>query len=356
MDFLSQWWRQPSRYDWIVRYLQSHNSYNAVRIVTITALIIGPAAPLLVLASPAGPDTTAGRVLTTVASLVGMSTAAFWLGRPMSQRMSSRFCVTLTIAMAVAAVSGTEPRLALGACAHYVMITAYAAIFHSARMLLFIYTLCLTAAAVLAVRIAADDPLVAIVGFFYVISIFIIVPVVLQWLVGMLHVDVANSDLDPLTELLNRRTVDNRVNELLGNSDLRHLVLVIIDLDKFKALNDSKGHAAGDRALAAVAAALRRSTRSTAVLARIGGEEFLVADVVEYPEYGVDIAERIRVVIPQAPPHLSASVGAVIAPVATIGAPLAGGELDRLIDIADAAMYDAKRAGGNQIRVRRWQP
>ena len=126
----------------------------------------------------------------------------------------------------------------------------------------------------------------------------------------------------------------------------------MIDLDRFKMLNDTEGHAAGDRALIAVAHVLRERTHHGAVVGRSGGEEFLVADVFVDPR-SVPLGGRLCDGVAALPYAITASVGTAGARCDQI---LESGDpnqvIGELIAAADAAMYDAKRNGGNQSRQR----
>ena len=125
--------------------------------------------------------------------------------------------------------------------------------------------------------------------------------------------------------------------------------MIMMDLDGFKQVNDTRGHTSGDRVLVAVADRLRHATRRRAVIARVGGEEFLIAEMTQ-PGEGHTIAERLRQEIAAIPWGATASVG--VASISRVDT----GDLDtrtvieHLVDAADAAMYEAKRAGGNQTR------
>ena len=125
----------------------------------------------------------------------------------------------------------------------------------------------------------------------------------------------------------------------------------MVDLDDFKAVNDTRGHIVGDQILIAVGHALRGVEPAISVVARIGGEEFLVAvrltDGSAITQY--DIAERLCRSVQEIPWGVTASVG-----VATLLTGGATADLDIVLNdaihAADMAMYDAKRAGGNQFR------
>ena len=154
---------------------------------------------------------------------------------------------------------------------------------------------------------------------------------------------------DALTGLHNRRRFDEHLARRIAES-IRYQnggVLVLIDLDDFKAINDTHGHQAGDAVLVAVARVLGAHTRRSDFVARLGGDEFAV----ELPHIAlgesVPIAEKILVAIrePTEWRERSLQVGAS----AGIAAyPDDGATAERLFDAADAALYRAKRAGRNR--------
>jgi diguanylate cyclase (GGDEF)-like protein len=124
--------------------------------------------------------------------------------------------------------------------------------------------------------------------------------------------------------------------------------VLMIDIDRFKALNDTYGHATGDEVLRAVAAALAGAVREDDVPARYGGEEFAVLLRNPTPDMAVEIGERVREAVADLDlgrfrvPGVTVSVGVAI-----------GGRSDRPIDelIADAdrALYEAKRRGRDRV-------
>lgn len=143
---------------------------------------------------------------------------------------------------------------------------------------------------------------------------------------------------DPLTGLANRRAWEDELRREVARArrTSHRLALVMLDLDHFKQLNDTRGHQAGDTVLAEAAASWRGAVRTTDFLARYGGDEFamLLPDCPD--EYGETVLERIRTAIP---PGCSCSAGIAY----WDGRETAEGLLSR----ADAALYEAKRAGRN---------
>lgn len=125
-------------------------------------------------------------------------------------------------------------------------------------------------------------------------------------------------------------------------------MVALIDLDNFKALNDNHGHSAGDEALVQVAQALRANTRDTAVIARSGGEEFLIADTSSALD-PTPLAQRICDAVAALPALVTASVGTACAPLDDVYDGTHQPLIDHLVTAADAAMYRAKRNGGNRF-------
>lgn len=151
----------------------------------------------------------------------------------------------------------------------------------------------------------------------------------------------AEATIDELTGLANRRGLDHHVHENEVDGDY---VVLMIDLDGLKEVNDTLGHAVGDELLAAVAVAMQGAMRGGDVLHRVGGDEFLVIAGESDTANGRVIADRILAA-------LQAVTVAGHRPTASIG--IAAGGADRPFTLvqqtADAAMYQAKRAGGGRF-------
>jgi diguanylate cyclase (GGDEF)-like protein len=154
---------------------------------------------------------------------------------------------------------------------------------------------------------------------------------------------------DGLTELFNRRRFDEHVTSRIAEA-IRYQfsgALVLLDLDGFKAINDTHGHAAGDAVLTAVAAILTAGTRSSDFVARLGGDEFALELPHIHVEDAVMVAtkllEAVRVPIEWCGHSLKIAMSAGIAMY-----PHDGETLPQLMRIADAALYRSKRAGRNR--------
>ena len=196
-------------------------------------------------------------------------------------------------------------------------------------------------------------------------------PGVTQWLVTMSSLFVAGlilarlrgdlyrhvGDLserasrDELTGLLNRGSLEERfdVERARAAREGGTVSVLAVDVDEFKALNDTLGHPTGDKALLQVAAALQHWTREIDASARVGGDEFAVVLPGAGPGDAMGVAEDLRSAVARSPlqenVRVTISIGATtsVGPVSTFG---------ELWQAADAAMYEAKRGGGDRVRFR----
>ncbi|MCL1141501.1 EAL domain-containing protein [Shewanella gaetbuli] len=155
---------------------------------------------------------------------------------------------------------------------------------------------------------------------------------------------------DPLTGLPNRTLLLETLNVTIQRSRVhkRNFTLLFIDLDRFKNVNDSLGHALGDQFLARIARILERVVGDTGSVARLGGDEFVIlADDIQSPDHAADFVDKLLMQL-NAPLQLNEHT---IHPAASIGIsiyPEDGNCAEDLIRHADIAMYSAKAAGSNQ--------
>ncbi|MFC5287141.1 GGDEF domain-containing protein [Actinokineospora guangxiensis] len=161
-----------------------------------------------------------------------------------------------------------------------------------------------------------------------------------------MHGAIARQALqDPLTGLPNRRALDERLEALAGNPTNHPLAIALVDLDGFKGVNDRMSHAEGDDVLRVVAATMRDALRGSDMVARYGGDEFIVL-LAGAPLAAAEAAlRRALTAVADLPHDLSHGVTLSIGVVALRPHETAVRALAR----ADAAMYQAKRRGGNGI-------
>ncbi|MGV3621259.1 MAG: GGDEF domain-containing protein [Archangium sp.] len=159
---------------------------------------------------------------------------------------------------------------------------------------------------------------------------------------------------DGLTGIHNRRWLDETLHRLVTRHerDQAPLCVALIDIDHFKKFNDGHGHDGGDLVLSTVASTLAKNLRPTDLVARFGGEEFVILFPDTVPADAVLAGERVREVVAQTAavmpdgrelPRVTISMGI---------APLKHGEQPaEVLKAADVAMYEAKHAGRNRVRV-----
>jgi diguanylate cyclase len=156
---------------------------------------------------------------------------------------------------------------------------------------------------------------------------------------------------DELTEMRNRRAFYEH-GELAVSQSLRYgdpLALLLFDLDHFKRINDTWGHATGDEVLRATALIVQRTIRASDIAGRVGGEEFAILLLRASETQALAMAERLRVAMEKAPLYHDAGI---VHFTASFGVALLGGELntlDRLLAQADKALYAAKQEGRNRV-------
>ncbi len=159
--------------------------------------------------------------------------------------------------------------------------------------------------------------------------------------------------VDPMTGLYNRRYFESHLSHLMEQTAQhgRPLVVMILDLDHFKSVNDTYGHAAGDEVLRQFGRCLSNYVRSVDTPFRIGGEEFVVVMPNTTLEIGERVADRLRVRVAKQPFAISVPPGSIPVTV-SIGLSVHDGascDGETLLARADEALYDAKRSGRNRV-------
>lgn len=155
------------------------------------------------------------------------------------------------------------------------------------------------------------------------------------------------SRTDSLTGLANRRYFNERIAELISRADRKSLPvsLIMTDIDKFKRVNDTFGHDVGDRVLEGYARLMQENTRSEDLVARFGGEEFIILLDLTDTKEALHFAERIRTTLSRTDlmdngEFITASFG--------VSRYIRGEGRDAFIKRADTALYEAKTTGRNR--------
>ncbi|TFV59527.1 GGDEF domain-containing protein [Mycobacterium sp. PS03-16] len=302
-------------------------------------------------------DTPASRVVVALFAALQFGWAWAWCTRPWpSRRTSLAFVVSADIGIAAVAVVDASWLLGLFGFNAFAMISVYLMFFDGPKVMaahaLWIL-LATTGFAVQAGAAAGFDALTFTASTLAAVAPVVATPLGVQLGIWAMRNDANVSVTDPLTGLLNRRGLHLHIEELVRDAATAdaEVTVMVVDLDRFKDVNDTFGHTVGDDVLVRSARRIMTAVRGTALVARIGGEEFVIVDVAPGP--GRDPArefDRVREAIAAPAPHaVTASVGVTCVPVAGFTAPGVDpvALLDTVIERADEAMFAAKRGGGN---------
>ncbi|MDG4665334.1 GGDEF domain-containing protein [Mycobacterium sp. 236(2023)] len=341
---------QADHYTWFRESLESRDIATKVRLFVAATSLLMAGAVLVLLSGPDGPQSPPGHAMMVVAAAGGFAGAAIWLWRWPSHAQSTVFAALTAGSITLACLAYPNPLAALLGCIAFTTISAYVAFFHSARLLIAVSVVFVAVATWQAIRLGAQGhAALAVVDLFLVVQANVAIALAIRSLVRTFKGDVLDASLDPLTGLLNRRAFRRQTLNLVAQrrDPQDYLVVALLDLDKFKGINDTYGHAAGDQALVAVAEALRQSSSRTAVISRSGGEEFLIADLIPSAT-AVAGFHQVCDAIADLDIPVTASLGTACVPLASVPARDRDGAVTHLISMADMAMYRAKRNGGNQ--------
>ncbi len=162
---------------------------------------------------------------------------------------------------------------------------------------------------------------------------------------GAIAAQAAQALQDPLTGLPNRRALDERLRALSSDAKMQPLSVALVDLDGFKGVNDTQSHAEGDDVLRVIASTLRDTLRGNDFVARYGGDEFVVLLPGAPAAAAAGAMSRTVAAVAELPGHLSRGVTLSVGLVSMAPSEHPEAVLTR----ADAAMYAAKRSGGNRV-------
>ncbi|GAA2052928.1 GGDEF domain-containing protein [Williamsia deligens] len=349
---LLHWWRRADQFPWVSAYLADRQLIEPARLImaVVTAMI-----SLVPIVYVAGGDTTGiWTGLGTASAVVGVLGAAMWLVLPWPSATRSRLWVAVCdIGTAIGCLAQSEALGGIYGCAVFAVISGYIAIFHGARMLSahLVFTVVFSVAlAWRLVEAGSSGTVLATIAVVQTVLVAVMVPVVTQFLLETLSSEAAASEVDTLTGVLNRRGLDRALERMTAMND-RGVAVIVADLDNFKEINDRYGHRHGDSVLAQIAVRLREAVGTSGVVARIGGDEFVIADSLRWTDPTRLATHVLHTISAVTDPVVTASVGVV-----HMTGDMAG--THRLMatslytELADAAMYEAKRAGGNTVRTR----
>ncbi|WP_280346507.1 GGDEF domain-containing protein [Nocardia neocaledoniensis] len=345
---LRAWWVDPVDYRWLVRTLAARSALVPLKVLIGLAGAVIAVMGAVIAGTPVGPPGHPG-FASTIGVLSGSLWALRWWLAPWPGKTESLLLIACADVLFTLEFLQLQDRL-FGAMGTVLLLGtgSYLSFFHTARALAVHSAWSLLSVLVLSFRIATgggDVHLAFAVGLLLA-SVFSAVPAY-QFLYWLLRTESLS---DPLTELLNRRGLENQLPRLMAG---QHAICVIcFDLDRFKSVNDTWGHRIGDIVLVRTARRLRDAAGPTAVVARTGGEEFVVAAPLTAAAARSE-AERLCQVVAEpseGPVAVTTSVGVAVFD-ATACRRCPSPAADRLLQSADAAMYRAKQSGGNTVVV-----
>lgn len=322
------------------------------RVVTATAAAGLAAVATAVMFSAQGPSGPMAVAIGWGAIALMLACAAVRLTVWPTKRQSVILLLTLNLAIAVFCQIQTNALIGLVGATAFALTGVSIACFHSAKYMLYnVVVACYIGVAQSLRHLDTGDHALILAALGLVLIVNVSVPFGVQSLVNALGGDVVQSDRDPLTGLLHRRAWFHQTEALLlsHRNHARYLAVTMLDLDGFKALNDTHGHSAGDDALIAVGKALVAAGKGQALVGRVGGDEFLVAELAVSREDS-GLPEQLRRVIVELPFDVTASLGTAVGAIGSVRTEHFHELVVTLTRLSDSAMYEAKRSGGNRVR------
>lgn len=365
MSFLLQWWTEPVPTGWLRAFLRARKLDRTVRNLIGGYALIFAAICVAVQFSDTGPRSTVGRVIVGVCALGALGWAVRWAVGPWpSLREAVAFVAFADVGIALACWQDSDPLAGLVGTVLFTPVGAYVSFFLGNRLLVAHVAWCGPMILALSSRLFAEGTvgaaMTAVVKVTSMLVVVVLIPAVIQFGIAVVRLDALAAQRDPLTGLLNRRGIYGEWQRLHGGlargcmlEGDRVIAAAIVDIDRFKSINDRYGHGTGDRVLVDLACALTAESRRGNLVGRSGGEEFLVVTVCP-AEAVAEFATRLREAVTTSTPAgiaVTASVGVAAQAVASVASATSQKAIDVLTACADRAMYEAKRNGGNQSRI-----
>lgn len=309
--------------------------------------------PLLLTASPAGPHGQVGRALAVAIAVFAVGVATIWLSHAWPSRQLSAISVTCSaIAVSAGCAIMTSPAVGLFGTVSFVFATIHIAVFHHPRLLLATWGIGAVTVIVLAVRLAATDPVLALALAVMPVLVNTFVYFTCRQAIGLSATDIHHSEIEPLTGLINSDGLYSRTANLLAarnRQDDRHLVLVVVSIDSYQLLTSLSGRRGANEARIEVSQALRETVRRNAIAAHISNSDFIIADTFTTPDPS-PLINRIQGAMRSTPSRVTASIGVICTPLAPLTVHPPDVVLDKLLETANAAMTQVRERGGNDVR------
>jgi len=351
-SLLRQWWNEPGDYSWVVEFYRRRGLITALRANNAAGGVITALATVcLWFEDLIGPHWLSHAVVIwMLVNSIGW-TVYWWFFPWPSARHAAALFAFADIGVAIATGLHADPLAALSTTPLFALPGSCIVFFYGPRAnaahLAFAAVTIVAAATWLALSDRPDAVALAIAKALIALSVTVAIFPPIQFGFWLIRSNSIESLTDPLTALANRRGLadylDRKLDTLTSSSE--PLSVFVIDLDGFKNINDIYGHKIGDAVIARTAEQIRAAVGPSAFVARTGGEEFVVLDLLTL-QAAAAIAENIRAAI-EAPgtPKATASVGVAVGPITNLA------QFEAIHACADDTMYEAKRNGGNRIAL-----
>jgi diguanylate cyclase (GGDEF)-like protein len=345
--------RPPDHYYFLTAMLAARGVQTTTsRVIALLILGLG-IIPVTLIGTFDGPDSLRDRLVAVAITVCCVAMGGLWLRRQWPTRAQSQACVVIgTLCIALASLIVADPVIGLLGATSFAVLSAFIAFFHTGRLLAFTWTVGACVLAVLAIRIAAINTALAISSVLLVALMNVFGTFACRMVIRLMDNETVYGEIEPLTGLLNREAFYEKVAMLIGarsRDDDRYLVVAVLNLDGYSYLVGVGGAAAGSRARVEVGQQLRETVRRGTLVAHVGDSEFMIAELFTTPDPSA-LIDRALSAVTTTPYRMSASVGVVTTPLRPLAHQAPHDVLDEVLSIATAAMYEARKAGGNQAR------
>ncbi|WP_338887959.1 GGDEF domain-containing protein [Rhodococcus sovatensis] len=353
----SDWFHQPHDYEWIVAHRSVRHLHTVIRGVFSLATLIFALTSAIMLFSPRGPQVLEGRLWVCFVLVVQVAVAYVLIVCPVPNKYGFiAFGIFGDVGLASVLACYDATAATMGS-ALFVITGAYCTFFLSPRwMVAHLVFSCgfVVFSAWRGWSSTGEHPATTLAVLTVIITAIAGVPVFAHIAWTAIAGDARRSARDPLTGLLNRRGFDSAVLDLWDSAVGKDesIAVAMVDVDKFKAVNDVYGHDAGDGVLTDIARRLERIVGDSGITARTGGEEFVVVMSGERTAVEFRLLEAVSAVhdkdddVP-----ITASFGVCVLESDSVLRHAGHSIIGRMLRSSDSMMYRSKAAGGNRMSV-----
>lgn len=338
--------RGRDEYRFTIRAIKASGYLSALKSVIGGMCLLITGLGLLTLMHPLGPGDGTARTIQSIISLSALPVGIWWIVAPWpSYRMAIAFVAWGDVSLGIASLLYSTPQAQISTAVDMAVIGVFAAFLLGSWVL----TAHCAAAAILLAVLTIRSTVVHDLSWFdlypFLAPAFltvVLLPIFIQAIIEGgrrgIRGTVRQAIRDPMSGLFNRRGMYAAAKGLLDSHPSK-IAAALIDLDRFKDINDRLGHERGDDVLRAVAAALRSAVRQGDIVARVGGDEFVVIAPLQDISDIDGFAERLQTALASVADTVTASIGVAWGDVGGDGRDV----VDSVLRRADRAMYDAKR-------------